>query len=136
MRSRSTEEGSSIAIVGIACRFPGANGPDEFWQLLRDGRCTIGSVPADRFDIEAVYDPTPATPGKVMSRWGGFLADIQMFDAGCFGISPREAAFLDPQQRLLLKTAWEALEDAGHQFSGVSSDTPSIARRFNHGLGR
>jgi acyl transferase domain-containing protein len=113
MRARSTDEDNSIAIVGIGCRFPGANSPEEFWQLLLDGRCTIGSVPGDRFDIEALYDPTPAMPGKVMSRWGGFLPDIQMFDPGCFGISPREAAFLDPQQRLLLKTAWEALEDAG-----------------------
>jgi acyl transferase domain-containing protein len=124
VRSQSTIEHDPIAIVGIACRFPGANGPEEFWELLRNGRSTIGSVPADRFNIQAFYDPTPATPGKVMSCWGGFLPDIQMFDAGCFGISPREAAFLDPQQRLLLKTAWEALEDAGQPIEDlVGSNT-------------
>jgi len=126
MRSRSTDLDDPIAIVGIACRFPGANGPEEFWQLLCDGRCTIGSVPADRFDIEGLYDPTPATPGKVMSRWGGFLPDIQMFDAGCFRISPREAAFLDPQQRLLLKTAWEALEDAGQPTDDLAGSDAGV----------
>lgn len=126
MTSRSTDEDGAIAIVGIACRFPGANGPEEFWQLLREGRCTIGSVPADRFDIDALYDPTPATPGKVMSRWGGFLSDIQMFDAGCFGISPREAAFLDPQQRLLLKTTWEALEDAGQAVEDLAGSNTGV----------
>jgi myxalamid-type polyketide synthase MxaE and MxaD len=94
--------------------------------LLRDGRCTIGSVPADRFDIEALYDRAPATPGKVMSRWGGFLPDIQLFDAGCFGISPREAAFLDPQQRLLLKTAWEALEDAGQPIEDLAGSNTGV----------
>jgi acyl transferase domain-containing protein len=126
IRSRSIDEHDPIAIVGIACRFPGANGPEEFWQLLRDGRCTVGSVPSDRFDIEALYDPKSATPGKVTSRWGGFLPDIQMFDAGCFGISPREAAFLDPQQRLLLKTTWEALEDAGQPIEGLAGSNTGV----------
>ena len=126
MRSPTTNEHDPTAIVGIACRFPGANGPEEFWELLREGRCTIGSVPSDRFDIGALYDPTPATPGKVMSRWGGFLPDIQMFDPGCFGISPREAAFLDPQQRLLLKTAWEALEDAGRPIEDLAGSNTGV----------
>jgi acyl transferase domain-containing protein len=126
MKARSTGMNDPIAIIGIACRFPGANGPEEFWQLLCEGRCTIDSVPADRFDIEALYDPTPSTPGKVMSLWGGFLPDIQMFDASCFGISPREAAFLDPQQRLLLKTAWEALEDSGQPIEDVAGSNTGV----------
>lgn len=126
MRSQSTNEQDPIAIVGMACRFPGADGPDAFWRLLREGRSTIDSVPADRFSIEALYDPTPATPAKVMSRWGGFLPDIQMFDAGCFGISPREAAFLDPQQRLLLKTTWEALEDAGQPIEDLAGSNTGV----------
>lgn len=126
MKARSIGLDDPIAIIGIACRFPGANGPEEFWQLLREGRCTIDSVPADRFDIEALYDPTPATPGKVMSRWGGFLSDIQMFDASCFGISPREAAFLDPQQRLLLKTAWEAIEDSGQPIENLAGSNTGV----------
>jgi myxalamid-type polyketide synthase MxaE and MxaD len=115
-----------IAIVGMACRLPGANSVDEFWDILRNGRCSVGTVPSDRFDIDALYDPTPATPGKVMSRWGGFLTGIQMFDAGCFGISPREAVFLDPQQRLLLKTAWEALEDAGQSIEDLAGSNTGV----------
>ena len=103
-----------IAITGLACRFPGgANTPAAFWQLLSNGLTAITEIPPDRFDIEAYYDPAPATPGKVMSRWGGFLDHIDQFDARFFGISPREADLLDPQQRLLLEAAWEALDDAG-----------------------
>ncbi len=103
-----------IAITGMACRFPGGvNTPEAFWQLLSNGQTAITEVPSDRFDVDAYYDPVPATPGKVMSRWGGFLDHIDQFDAGFFGISPREADVLDPQQRLLLETAWEALDDAG-----------------------
>ncbi len=120
----ASNDDQKVAIIGIGCRFPGADGPQAFWELLREGRCSIGPVPEDRFDIDALYDPTPATPGKVMTRWGGFLPDIRMFDAGCFGISPREAAFLDPQQRLLLKVAWEAMEDAGQPVDELAgSDT-------------
>ena len=102
-----------IAIIGIGCRFPGANNPAAFWQLLRDGVDAIGEVPADRFDQRAFYDPDPSVPGKMNTRWGGFLEHVDQFDANFFGISPREAARMDPQQRLLLEVAWEALQDAG-----------------------
>ena len=102
-----------IAIIGIGCRFPGANDPTAFWRLLRDGVDAIGEVPADRFDHRAFYDPDPATPGKMNTRWGGFLNQVDRFDANFFGISPREAARMDPQQRLLLEVSWEALQDAG-----------------------
>lgn len=102
-----------IAIVGMGCRFPGADSPAAFWDLLRKGEETISEIPPDRFDLEALYHPEPATPGRVMSKWGGFLEGIDRFDASFFGISPREAAYMDPQQRLLLEVAWEALEDAG-----------------------
>lgn len=103
-----------IAIVGIGCRFPGgANSPEAFWQLLRDGVDAITEVPRDRFDIDALYDPRPATPGKLVTRYGGFLEQIDQFDASFFGVAPREADHMDPQQRLLLEVAWEALEDAG-----------------------
>lgn len=126
LMSGLTDGNAPIAIVGMACRLPGANGVEEFWDILRNGRCSIGPVPSDRYDIDALYDPTPATPGKVMSRWGGFLTGIQMFDAGCFGISPREAVFLDPQQRLLLKTAWEALEDAGQSIDDLAGSNTGV----------
>ncbi|MCP4663250.1 MAG: polyketide synthase, partial [bacterium] len=102
-----------IAVVGIGCRFPGARDARAFWRLLRDGVDAVTEVPRERFDVDAVFDPRPGVPGKTYSRWGGFLADVDRFDAGFFGISPREAAGLDPQQRLVLELAWEAFEDAG-----------------------
>ncbi|NUO78551.1 polyketide synthase dehydratase domain-containing protein [candidate division KSB1 bacterium] len=110
---KKSSQRDPIAIIGIGCRFPGgANTPEEFWQLLCNGVDAITDIPADRFDVKAYYDPRPATPGKVITRWGGFLKDLDKFDADFFGSSPREAERLDPQQRLLLETAWEAVEDA------------------------
>jgi epothilone polyketide synthase D len=102
-----------IAIVGLACRFPGAPDPDAYWELLHDGVDAVGPIPVDRWDAAAWYDPTPATPGRTVARTGGFLDDLAGFEADAFGISPREAAALDPQQRLLLEVSWEALERAG-----------------------
>jgi acyl transferase domain-containing protein/acyl carrier protein len=102
-----------IAIIGIGCRFPGASSPQAFWQLMREGVDAITEVPAERFSLPSFYDPDPAAPGKMNTRWGGFLQQVDRFDAPFFGISPREAARMDPQQRLLLEVAWEALQDAG-----------------------
>ncbi|HET7695301.1 MAG TPA: SDR family NAD(P)-dependent oxidoreductase [Vicinamibacterales bacterium] len=106
--------GDAIAIIGMGCRLPGnANTPDEFWDLLREGVDAIREIPADRWDVDAYYDPNPETPGKMYTRSGGFLDRIDRFDPHFFGISPRETISLDPQQRLLLEVAWEALEHAG-----------------------
>jgi iturin family lipopeptide synthetase A len=102
-----------IAIIGIGCRFPQANGPDGFWRLLKDGVDAISEVPANRWDIERFYDPDPSVPGKMITRWGGFLDHVEAFDPDLFAIPLREAEKMDPQQRLLLEVAWEALEDAG-----------------------
>ncbi len=103
-----------IAIIGMGCRFPGsANNPRQFWELMKNSVDAITDVPADRFDIEKYYDPTPQQPGKVATRQGGFVDEVVNFDADFFGISPREAEYIDPQQRLLLEVTWEALEDAG-----------------------
>jgi malonyl CoA-acyl carrier protein transacylase len=102
-----------IAIVGIGCRFPKAKNPESFWHLLRDGVDAIANVPPERWDINAFYDSKPATPGKMNSRAGGFLDQVDLFDPSFFGISAREAEHLDPQQRLVLEVAWEALENTG-----------------------
>ncbi|ACC81788.1 beta-ketoacyl synthase N-terminal-like domain-containing protein [Nostoc punctiforme] len=103
-----------IAIVGMGCRFPGgADNPEAFWQLLRDGVDAIIDIPGDRWDTAAYYDPNPDTPGKIYTRKGGCLSDrLDSFEPQFFGISATEAKSLDPQQRLLLEVAWEALENA------------------------
>jgi acyl transferase domain-containing protein/NAD(P)-dependent dehydrogenase (short-subunit alcohol dehydrogenase family)/acyl carrier protein len=103
-----------IAIIGIGCRFPGdAVDPDSYWRMLRAGTDAIQEVPADRWAWQQFFDADPAAPGKMTTRWGGFLRAIDGFDAAFFGIAPREALHLDPQQRLFLEVAYEAIEDAG-----------------------
>ncbi len=102
-----------IAIVGIGCRFPGANNLEAYWHLLKNGVDTIAEIPQARWDIDAFYDPDPNKPGKMNTRWGGFLDHVFLFDAHFFGISPREAERMDPQHRLVMEVAWEALENAG-----------------------
>ena len=101
-----------IAIIGIGCRFPGADNPEAFWQLMQAGVDAIADVPPGRWDIDNFYDPTPGTAKKMYSRQGGFLKNVDQFDPQFFRISPLEANYLDPQQRLLLEVAWEALENA------------------------
>ena len=110
----TTRTDEPIAIVGVSCRFPGAPDPEAFWEVLSGGVDAIREVPEDRFDIDEFYDPDPETPGKIYSRFGGFLDEIDGFDPEFFGISPREAVWIDPQQRLMLETAWEGLERAGY----------------------
>jgi acyl transferase domain-containing protein/NADPH:quinone reductase-like Zn-dependent oxidoreductase len=108
-----TPKGAPVAVVGLSCRFPGANGLAEFWRLLSTGNDAITEVPASRYDIDAYHDPRPGTPHRIVSRMGGFLDQIDEFDAGYFGVAPREAERMDPQQRLLLETTAEAIADAG-----------------------
>lgn len=103
-----------IAVVGMGCRFPGGiDDPASYWELLRKGGDAISEVPSERWNIESFYDPDPDAAGKMSTRWGGFLRDVDQFDPEFFGISAREAATIDPQQRLLLEVAWETLENAG-----------------------
>ena len=103
-----------IAVIGMGCRLPGGIGnPDAFWQALASGADLVSPDGSDRWDAEAFYDPQPGRPGKVYSKAGAFLDDVDEFDPQFFGISPREAKSLDPQQRLLLEVSWQALEHAG-----------------------
>ena len=123
-----------LAIVGIGCRLPGnSNDPESFWDLLIQGQSAIREVPPDRWDIQRYYHEDVAVPIKMITKWGGFVEEVDQFDASFFGISPREAQRIDPQQRWLLEVAWEALEDAAEKpeawrgsrtgvFVGISSN--------------
>jgi 3-oxoacyl-[acyl-carrier-protein] synthase II len=106
-----------IAVVGIGCRWPGANNPAQFWRLMQSRQDALTPVPADRWDLSKFYDPDPDIPAKMPinmpPRQGGFLPHLLDFDASFFRIAPREANSLDPQQRLLLEVSWEALEQGG-----------------------
>lgn len=117
----------AVAVVGIGCRLPGgADTPDRYWRLLRDGVDAITELPADRFDVDDVYDPDPAAPGKIYSRWGGFVENVDRFDADFFGIAPREAKRMDPQHRLLLEVVWEALEDGGQRPGDLAGTSTGV----------
>ena len=124
-RERETH-GEALALIGIGCRFPSASSPAAFWRLLTEGRDAITEVPADRWDLSGFYDPNPATPGTINTRWGSFIDRIDRFDAAFFGITPREASRMDPQQRLLLEVAWEALEDAGQPIESLAGTKTGV----------
>jgi acyl transferase domain-containing protein len=116
-----------IAIVGASCRLPGgANDLDAFWRLLRDGVDAITPVPRERWDADRLYDEDPDAPGKVATRWGGFIKDVDQFDAAYFGISPREAAEMDPQQRIVLETAFDALDNAGMAREAIAGEAMGV----------
>ena len=102
-----------IALVGMSCRLPGAKNLQEYWRLITEGIEAVGEIPANRWNADEFYDSDYDAVGKMATRWGGFVDDVDQFDPQFFGIAPREASQMDPQQRLLLEVAWEAMENAG-----------------------
>jgi amino acid adenylation domain-containing protein len=116
-----------IAIIGLGCRFPGdVDTPAAFWRQLAAGVDAVTEVPATRWPVDAFFDPDPSAPGRMSARHGGFLRDIEGFDAAYFGISPREAASMDPQHRLLLEVAWEALSTAGQRRERLAGSATGV----------
>uniref|UniRef100_UPI00190F2639 beta-ketoacyl [acyl carrier protein] synthase domain-containing protein n=1 Tax=Geminicoccus flavidas TaxID=2506407 RepID=UPI00190F2639 len=114
MDAGATGRSAPIAVVGIACRLPGAeDGAANFWNLLASGTDAVAPIPPERWDHRSWYDADPTAPGKTRQCEAGMLGRIDRFDGAHFGISPREAEAMDPQQRILLETVWQALEDAG-----------------------
>jgi myxalamid-type polyketide synthase MxaE and MxaD len=123
-----------IAIIGIGCRFPGARGPRELWQMLRDGVNAVREVPDHRvelgYNIDDVYDPRPGVPGKISSKRAGFLDHPELFDPQAFGLSSRDAAAMEPHQRLACEVVWDALENAGIPVESLMAERVSVM--FGH----
>ncbi|WP_179466979.1 type I polyketide synthase [Mycolicibacterium vinylchloridicum] len=126
-----------IAIIAVACRFPGAPDADAYWDVLSGGVDAIREIPEDRFDVDQFYDPDQQTPGKIYTRSGGYLESVDGFDPEFFGISPREAVWIDPQQRLMLEISWEGLERAGYSPTSLRGSRTGVfvgvgANEYSH----
>lgn len=126
LKALEDQKTEPIAIIGMSCRFPGADNPELFWQHLREGVDAITEVPADRWRLDEIYDPNPNAAGKTYTRWGGFINEVDLFDAQFFRISPREAASMDPQHRLLLQVSYEALENAGQTSADLAGSETGV----------
>jgi len=115
-----------LAIVGIGCRLPGAGDPAAFWRLLHSGTDAVREVPASRWDTDTYWSAEQSEPGRTVSKWGGYLDDVDQFDPGAFGISATEADRMDPQQRLLLEVCWAAIEDAGWRLADLKGSATGV----------
>lgn len=133
LAATQAERNPPIAIVGMSCRFAGADSPDALWQLLAEGRDAIRPTPADRWDNTHWFSSDPEAPGRVAFREGGFLDDVDGFDNELFGIAAREAAGMDPQHRLLLELAWSALENAAIRPDNLGGTSTGVYLGLNGG---
>lgn len=123
-----------IAVIGMACRLPGAiDSPEQLWEALLRGDDMVTEIPADRWDADEYYDPEPGVPGRSVSRWGAFIDDVAGFDPEFFGINEREATAMDPQHRLLLETSWEAMENAGLTRERIADSLTGVFMGLTHG---
>ncbi|PRQ06870.1 type I polyketide synthase [Enhygromyxa salina] len=133
---------AAIAVIGMACRFPGADSAEDLWSMLLAGTDAVVPIPSSRFDIEPWYDPDPDAPGRTYAREAGLISEVDGLDLGYFRISPREALSMDPQQGLLLEVGVSALEDAGVMLSALEDSSAGVfvgALNYDHGaqlLGR
>ena len=117
----------SIAIIGMGCRYPGdANTPEEFWDLIIEKKDALGPIPEDRWNNDGLYAPEWRRAGKISVNRGGFIKDVDKFDAGFFGISPLEAQRMDPQQRMMLEVSYETIEDAGLSINDLNGSRTSV----------
>jgi polyketide synthase 5 len=130
----STTPVTPIAVIGMACRLPGAiDSPERLWEALLRGDDLVTEIPPDRWDADEYYDPDPGVPGRSVSRWGAFIDDVAGFDPEFFGINEREATAMDPQHRLLLETSWEAMEHAGLTRERIADSLTGVFMGLTHG---
>nr|WP_165606847.1 type I polyketide synthase [Mycolicibacterium iranicum] len=123
-----------IAVIGMACRLPGGiESPEALWEALVRGEDLVTEVPRERWDPDEYYDPEPGVPGRSVSKWGAFLADVDGFDPEFFGINESEARAIDPQHRLLLETSWEAMEHAGLTKAAMNGSLTGVFVGLTHG---
>lgn len=113
-KAKNHKNNTDIAIIGISGKYPMAENLEEFWENLKTGRDCITEIPQERWDYQRYYKKGKGIKDKAYSKWGGFLADYDMFDPLFFGITPRDAEMMDPQERLFLEVTWQAMEDAGY----------------------
>lgn len=123
-----------IAIIGVSGRYPLANSLEEFWENLVQGKDCITEIPAERWDWRKEYDPKKGKANKVFSKWGGFIEDVDKFDAMFFGMTPMDAEGTDPQERIFLEVAHQALEDAGHTRTSLKDKKVGVfvGAMYNH----
>ncbi|MGO4261559.1 SDR family NAD(P)-dependent oxidoreductase [Lysobacter sp. TAB13] len=129
----AAQDCGDVAVIGVAGRYPGAATLDALWANLLEGRHAISEIPASRWDYRRYFDPEPK-PGRMYCKWGGFIDDVDRFDAGFFGVAPWLARYMDPQERLFLEQAWACVEDAGYAPASLGAASADGERRAPVGV--